>query len=398
MIGESGVAERAGQSEGLTRRLLLAAGPGLLLPSFAQAASLASAQLQYEGHRTRLSLILEGTTAWTLAAQAEPPALLLDLPLAIWRGPALQAGKGCIAALRFARHGRGTRVALTLTGPIATPRVTQQDKTLALELRPGGGPAFARMAAARHLASSTPQRAPAPASLPLVVLDPGHGGKDPGALGAHGTQEKRITLAMAHELKRQLEAAGHCRVALTRGRDVFVPLADRVEFARRRQAALFLSLHADSAPPEIARLARGASVYTLAETASDPGAAALARQENLADRAGGLALPSVPPEVMSILFSLLKQETRAGSETLARQLVAALEGDVALLPNPHRRAGFVVLKAPDVPAALVELGFLSHPADEAELILPAHRARLAGLLAAGVQRFLAKVPQMAGQG
>ena len=101
---------------------------------------------------------------------------------------------------------------------------------------------------------------------------------------------------------------------------------------------------------------------------------------------------------MSILFSLLKQETRAGSETLARQLVAALEGDVALLPNPHRRAGFVVLKAPDVPAALVELGFLSHPADEAELILPAHRARLAGLLATGVQRFLAKVPQMAGQG
>ena len=130
-----------------------------------------------------------------------------------------------------------------------------------------------------------------------------------------------------------------------------------MEIARRRDAALFLSLHADSAPG-----ARGASVYTLSETASDSLAAGLARRENQADRAGGLRLPSVSPDVGRILLSLIRQETRAGSEKMARLVVGALDGQVALLPHTHRRAGFVVLKAPDVPAALVEMGFLSHPA------------------------------------
>jgi N-acetylmuramoyl-L-alanine amidase len=165
-----------------------------------------------------------------------------------------------------------------------------------------------------------------------------------------------------------------------------------VEFARRRKAALFLSLHADSAP---SASARGASVYTLSETATDSLAAALARRENLADQAGGLRLPSVPPEVLSILFSLMRQETRAGSERLARHLVSALDDEVALLPHAHRRAGFVVLKAPDVPAALVELGFLSHAGDEAALGRPAHRARLAAALAEAVREYLGRGAQMA---
>jgi N-acetylmuramoyl-L-alanine amidase len=217
-----------------------------------------------------------------------------------------------------------------------------------------------------------------------VVLDPGHGGRDPGAVGRAGTLEKRITLAAALELKRQLDRAGRCRVVLTRGNDAFLPLGARIEVARRRQAALFLSLHADSAPG-----ARGASVYTLAETASDALAAGLARRENLADQAGGLRLPSVPPEVQRILLSLMRRETRAGSERLARLAVANLEEEVPLLPNAHRRAGFVVLKAPDVPAALVEMGFLSHPADEAALNRPAHRARIAAALTEAVHDFLA---------
>ena len=220
--------------------------------------------------------------------------------------------------------------------------------------------------------------------LPLVVLDPGHGGRDPGAIGRAGTQEKRITLAAALELRRRLERSGRCRVLLTRARDVFVPLGTRIDIARRNEAALFLSLHADSAPG-----ARGASVYTLSETASDALAAGLARRENLADRAGGLSLPSVPPEVQRILLSLMRRETRSGSERLARLAVAALEGEVELLPNTHRRAGFVVLKAPDVPAALVEMGFLSHPADEAALNRPDHRARIAAALAEAVLGYLA---------
>lgn len=219
---------------------------------------------------------------------------------------------------------------------------------------------------------------------PLVVLDPGHGGLDPGATGRAGTPEKRITLLAALALRRRLEAGGRCRVALTRGVDRFVPLADRIDVARRRQAALFLSLHADWAPG-----ASGASVYTLADTATDPHAAALARRENGADAAGGLRLPSVPPEVARILLSLMRQETRTGSERLARLAVGALRGAVPLLPNAHRRAGFLVLKAPDVPAALVEMGFLSDPDDEAALNRPAHRARIAAALADTVEQFLA---------
>lgn len=227
------------------------------------------------------------------------------------------------------------------------------------------------------------------ARLPLIVLDPGHGGADPGAIGTAGTQEKRLTLALALELKRQLDAQGRVRVALTRSRDVFVPLRQRVELARVREAALLLSLHADALPPG-QPATRGASVYTLAETATDPLAAALARRENLADRAGGLRIPSVSPEVQRILLSLMRQETRAGSERLARLAVNALDGDVALLHQPLRRAQFVVLKAPDVPSALVECGFLTNRQDEAALRRPDHRARLAGALAEAVHNFIGR--------
>ncbi len=375
--------------------MLLLGATGLLAPGLAQAAGVSRAALTQEGHHTRLVLTLDGNVRWELSAQAEPPALLLDLPRGAWRGATTLAGAGCVSAVRVGTTRTGSRLTLLLTGPIATPRVQSRDNLLMLEMRPGGGPAFARMAATGKLASAAePARRPT-ASLPLVMLDPGHGGRDPGAIGAHGTHEKRITLAVAHELKRQLEAAGQCRVALTRSRDVFIPLAQRVEAARKHQAALFLSIHADSAPPESARLARGASVYTLGETASDALAAALARQENLADKAGGLRLPSVPPEVLSILFSLMRQETRAGSERLARLVVAALDDETAMLPHSHRRAGFVVLKAPDVPAALVELGFLSHPLDEEALGKPAHRARLAAALVQAVHGYLARQQQVA---
>jgi N-acetylmuramoyl-L-alanine amidase len=257
---------------------------------------------------------------------------------------------------------------------------------LAALLLGGVAAASPAVAASDRIANSRPRRA-APPPRPLVVLDPGHGGRDPGAIGAGGTPEKRITLTAALELKRRLERGGRCRVALTRARDVFVPLDARIGVARRMEAALFLSLHADSAPGA----ARGASVYTLSESATDALAAGLARRENLADRAGGgRRLPGPTPEVRGILLSLMRAETRAGSERIARLAVAALdEGDVPLLPNTHRRAGFVVLKAPDVPAALVEMGFLSHPLDEAALNRPAHRARLAAALAEAVHAFLA---------
>jgi N-acetylmuramoyl-L-alanine amidase len=382
-------AEAAGQGWG-RRELLglvaaLAAGP-------AHAATKPSSWLSLgvEQGRTRITLILERPTAWRLTALDGPPRLLLDLPNLPWRGPARQPGAGLVKAMERQGSGSAQQLVILLAAPVAAPRAGVSGGRLLVSLAPGTAIGFAGLADGRSLAAAAVPRGP----LPLVVLDPGHGGKDPGAIGARGTQEKRITLAAALELKRQLEAGGRCRVALTRSRDVFIPLGDRIELARRREAALFLSLHADSAPG-----ARGASVYTLSETATDSFSAALARRENEADRAGGLRLPSVPPEVQRILLSLMRQETRAGSEKLARLAVAALEGEVALLPNTHRRAGFVVLKAPDVPSALVEMGFLSHPQDEAALNKPAHRARVAAALAETVHGFLgARGPALAERG
>lgn len=364
----------------LGRRLFLAAAAGLLFAPAAEAAA-ERLSLSARGGSTRLVVPLGRPVAWRVTAGTRPQRLIIHLPNLPWPGPARLAGAGVVREARRVGTGANQTLVLTLTRAIAAPNVSATDGLLTVTLQAGPAPAFTRLANGRSLAAAPDRRR---AALPLVVIDPGHGGRDPGAIGARGTQEKRITLAAALELRRQLLAAGRCRVVLTRTRDVFIPLGARVETARRREAALFLSLHADSAPG-----ARGASVYTLSETASDSLSAALAKRENRADRAGGLRLPSVSPEVGRILASLIRHETKAGSEHVARLVVGALEGQVRLLPNTHRRAGFVVLKAPDVPAALVEMGFLSHPQDEAALNRAPHRAKLARALAAAVHDFLA---------
>ncbi len=234
-----------------------------------------------------------------------------------------------------------------------------------------------------RIAAPTILRARPP--LPLVMLDPGHGGKDPGAIGVTGTYEKHVAFATAEELRRRLERGGRCRVELTRGRDVFIPLEDRVAIAQRWGAVLMMSVHADAlADPSV----RGASVYTLSDTASDPQTAALARRENSADRFGGPSFHGLPPAVASILGSLVRRETRSGSVRIARNLVGAMQPDVGLLPNPSRHAGFMVLRAADIPSVLVEMGFMSNQQDEAALRRPDHRARVAIALAHAVEHFL----------
>lgn len=232
---------------------------------------------------------------------------------------------------------------------------------------------------------AAPPRGPRTAPPPLVVLDPGHGGKDPGAIGVTGTYEKHVALAAAQELRRLLLASGRCRVALTRGRDVFIPLPERVGFAQRQGAALFVSMHADALPDHGVR---GASVYTMSETASDPQTAALARRENSADRLAP-GLNGLPPDVAHILSSLVRQETRQGSAIMARSVVGALGNQVGLLQAPSRHANFAVLKAADVPSVLVEMGFMSNPADEAALRRQEHRTRVAMALRQAIESFLA---------
>ncbi len=235
------------------------------------------------------------------------------------------------------------------------------------------------------LAKPATLRRPAP-TLPLVMLDPGHGGKDPGAIGYSGTYEKHVAFAAATEVHRQLAASQLCRVEMTRSRDVFIPLAERVGHAQRRAAALFVSIHADALPiPGV----RGASVYTLSDTASDAQSAALAQRENSADRFGGPSFHDQPPAIANILASLVRQETRAGSAQLARTLVSSLGHDTNLLPNPDRHAHFMVLRAADVPSVLVEMGFMSNPLDEAALRTATHRALVAAAMSRAVQSYLA---------
>ncbi len=224
----------------------------------------------------------------------------------------------------------------------------------------------------------------ASAALPLVVLDPGHGGKDPGAIGVSGTYEKHIAFAAATELRRQLLADRRLRVELTRRRDVFIPLEDRVGWAQQRGAALFVSMHADALSDHSVR---GASIYTLAETASDAQTAALARRENSADRFAGPAFHDQPPDVARILASLVRQETRSGSARLQRGMVNALDQSLPMLQNPARHAGFVVLKAADIPSVLVEMGFMSNPQDEAALRQPEHRVLIALAMKHAVEAF-----------
>jgi N-acetylmuramoyl-L-alanine amidase len=226
------------------------------------------------------------------------------------------------------------------------------------------------------------------------MLDPGHGGKDPGAIGVSGTYEKNIALAAASDLRRLLEAGGHYRVELTRARDVFVPLDERVARAQSRRASLFVSMHADAVSNHSVR---GASVYTLSTAASDAQTAALAQRENSADRFGGPAFQNASPEVAQILASLVRQETRRGSARMARSVVGHFEPDVKLLENPSRHAGFVVLKAADIPSVLVEMGFMSNPQDEAALRKPKHRLQVAAAMKRAVDAYFAASLKVAGE-
>jgi N-acetylmuramoyl-L-alanine amidase len=225
---------------------------------------------------------------------------------------------------------------------------------------------------------------PTSGQLPLVMLDPGHGGKDPGAIGVSGTYEKHISLTTALELQHQLVASGHYRVALTRARDVFIPLEDRVAHAQEHGASLFVSMHADALNDHTVR---GASVYTLANTASDAQTAALAQRENSADRFLGRSWHGVSPQVARILASLVRQETTRGSGRLAHDLVDSLDQDLPMLPNPDRHAGFVVLKAADIPSVLVEMGFMSNPSDEALLRQAKHRVLVARAMKRAVDAY-----------
>ncbi|HEX7712083.1 MAG TPA: N-acetylmuramoyl-L-alanine amidase [Sphingomonadaceae bacterium] len=231
-------------------------------------------------------------------------------------------------------------------------------------------------------------------SRPLVVIDAGHGGHDPGA-SYDGIQEKNLALGLALALRDRLLAQGGIRVALTRSDDTFLALEEREDIARRLGADLFLSIHADSAGEESG--ITGASVYTLSEKASDTGSAQLAERENSADEVNGVSLAGRSDAVNAILLSLSQRHTQEQSSEFARLIVREGAGALQFHPDPLRSANFVVLRAPDVPSALFEAGFVTNPQDAQRLASPAGRESFADVMERAIRIYFARASGMAGQ-
>jgi N-acetylmuramoyl-L-alanine amidase len=305
----------------------------------------------------------------------------------------------------------GSRIVLDTTGPVRINKAfvlaatEGQPARLVLDLAATDRESFLRNIALENRTARTsphvhhapiPPRVPGDAR-PLVVIDPGHGGIDSGTKGLDGQDEKDLVLAFARELREAIEESGKLRVVMTRNDDTFVTLGDRVRYAREHQASLFVSIHADSLPRADGQ-AEGASVYTLSEHASDAEAARLAEKENKSDIIAGVDLSSEPNDVANILIDLAQRETKTFSVQFARTLVNDLKPITRLHPRPVKSAGFVVLKAPDVPSVLVELGYMSTRGDLKNLTSSQWRSRAARAMAQAVDEFFARRLAGAGNG
>jgi N-acetylmuramoyl-L-alanine amidase len=218
----------------------------------------------------------------------------------------------------------------------------------------------------------------------VVFIDPGHGGKDPGAISINGHKEKDVTLKAAKELAKQLEATGQIRVILSRDSDQFLHLRKRIELARLHQADIFISLHADAAPSSTAR---GVSVFTLSDTVSDKKAELLASFGNKADLIGGPDLGATDPEITPALLGIFQREAMNQSSRFANEIILAFN-DLPTLKRGHRFAGFAVLKSPDIPSVLIEMGFLTNQQDESYLLDASYRRKIMKRVTEAVLRFL----------
>lgn len=357
--------------------------------------------------RTRIVFDLDRPVEAAVFALADPNRVVVDLPEVAFRLAANTGrdGRGLVAAFRFGQFAPGrSRIVIDLKEPALVERhevraaERGQPARLVVELARASREEFQRAVQRDARPPESPAARPAAApragaerrarlELPLVVLDPGHGGIDAGASASDGQHEKNLVLDFARALRTALERTGRVRVALTRDSDVFLRLDDRVRFARERQAALFLSIHADSMARPLLGVS-GASVYTLSERASDREAAAYAERENRADAIAGVEQPPENEEVADILFDLMHRETKNFSVHFARLVVEQMRAHVRMVRNPHRFAGFRVLRAPDVPSALIELGYLSSRSDVQQLSDPEWRRRAAESVARAVTTFL----------
>lgn len=282
---------------------------------------------------------------------------------------------GLVKAVRYGQFDANTsRFVFDLTEAVTIERATADEESTQLTVR---------------IVSAAPKKP----EKPMIVIDPGHGGDDPGAISPNGTQEKDIVLTYARALREKLLQSGKYRVILTREGDKFIALRKRIDIARKAEASLFISLHADSAPTKVS----GLSIYTVSEEASDAEAEALAARENKADVIAGMDLSEEREDVAGILISLAQRETNNYSATLADFLVVALHKRVRLLQKSHRFAGFAVLKAPDIPSVLIELGFLSHRDDQKLLTSKSYRDKVTDGIVSGIDAYFRHRKKTEGQ-
>lgn len=383
------------------------------------------ARLAGDAKQTRFVLDLDKPIQFRAFTLADPYRVVVDIPQVDFRLPteAGATGRGLIQAFRYGLvMPGGSRIVFDLTGPARIaksyvldaangqpPRLVleleQVDRTgfvqsLAAESRPELRPAIS-VAADPVVAMKTAVPEPAaaapaaPDSRPVVVIDPGHGGLDNGTQ-AGGENEKDLVLGFGLALRDRIEKTGKYRVVMTREDDTFIPLADRVTIARNQSAALFVSIHADALPPGEGD-AQGATIYTLSDKASDAEAERLAEAENRADAIGGVKLTEEPAEVADILIDLVRRETRTFSNRFARQLMSEMKTSVRMHKHPLKSAGFKVLKGPDVPSVLVELGYASNKDDLEHMKSDSWRARTVGSMAQAIDVFFAKRVAKAGR-
>lgn len=368
------------------------------------------------GETTRIAFDVTSHLDVRAFVMAEPDRVIVDLPettfavdseagqrtLAPARGRKPASGEaspsGVIASYRFGKLGPGrSRVVIDLDRPAlitkAETEVSEEGRLrLLVDLVPTDRAAFTTAATEAARANASPSASnvaianPSATSKPVVVIDPGHGGIDVGATTKGRAPEKEIVFEFARALESVLNQTGRYQVVMTRTEDVFVPLGQRVQIARAANAQLFLSIHADTLSEGAVS---GATVYTVSDKASDAHAARLAEKENFADKVAGVDGVEEGGGVSDILFDLARRETRAYSHVFARTLVSVWKDAARLNKNPIRSAGFTVLKAPDVPSALLELGYLSSEKDSALLSDPQWRARTAQAVAKSIDRFFA---------
>lgn len=376
------------------------------LPSYAASTVVSDIRIGQNKARTRFVIEANRKITYKIFTLANPNRVVIDINEVSWKNDAGGAkGKGVIDKYRYGLFKPGTsRIVLDLKSPAIINKsftINAKGKNghrFVLDLKPSSQKKFEQLV--RKPAIRTGKRASLPDISPedkrrnrlkkLIVIDPGHGGHDPGNLGTRERSvvpEKTVVLSAAKEIKRALERTGRYEVIMTRNRDIFLKLRSRSRIAHNNQADLFISVHADSIKN---KSVRGATVYTLSEKASDREAAAMAARENKSDIIAGMDLEDEIDIVQTILIDLVKRETMNLSSNFASELVPQLKKVVKVRTNPHRTAGLIVLKGLDVPSVLVELGYLTNRQDAKILMQKETQQKIANSIVVATDRFFQK--------